>query len=272
VKIHYTILGDGKPLLLLSGGLGWSSDYLFPVAQGLSKFFRCILIDQRGTGKSVVQTYDTTSITLSTTIDDIEFLRKCFGYEQWYVLGHSVGGLLASTYASNYPGSVSALILVETVGFSTNLWQYYDDNTWCRLLPSDREVVFYWQDSAIVSKDPRRANVEFEKAVLPAYFFDRKKSLFFREQMRTEDFNLDVWKLIWRDMSKIDVSKKSRNYKNPVLVLQGRQDQIGESIPLIVSETYPNSKLVFIERCGHYPWLEQPKFFFDIVRTFLSTQ
>jgi proline iminopeptidase len=271
-KIHYTILGDGKPIIFLSGGPGWSSDYLLPVAEGLSKFFRCILVDQRGTGKSFVQTYDTNSINLSATIDDIEYLRKCFGYEQWIVLGHSVGGLLASTYVCAYPSSVSALVLVGTAGFNTNLWKYYDDNIQCRLLPSDRELADYWLDSTIASKDPRHAKVEVQKAVLPAYFFDRKKLLLFSQQMSIENYNYDVWKLMWRDMMKCDVSKKSRSYKNPVLVLLGRQDQGGESIPLIVAETYPNSTLVFIEKCGHYPWIEQPGAFFDAIRAFLSKQ
>ncbi|MDQ1318500.1 MAG: proline iminopeptidase, partial [Candidatus Poribacteria bacterium] len=39
-------------ILLLSGGPGFSSKYLLPVAQKLSDRYRCILLDQRGTGKS----------------------------------------------------------------------------------------------------------------------------------------------------------------------------------------------------------------------------
>lgn len=268
-KIHYRILGDGKPILLLSGGPGFSSDYISPIAEQLSKLFRCILLDQRGTGKSLIQTYDTTSMTISSTLEDIEFLRKYLGYDQWIVLGHSYGGLLASTYASAYPGSVSTIILVGTAGFNKSLWNYFHDNIWSRLLPSDRELADYWNDSTIVAKDLRRAIFEYQKAIMPAYFFDRKKSLLFSQQMRPEDWNIDVFLLIWRDMKNYDASATSRNYKNPVLVLHGRQDPIGESIPHLVSQTYPNSKLVFIDQCGHFPWIEQPKVFFDTVRAFL---
>ncbi|MGA2624912.1 MAG: alpha/beta hydrolase [Bacteroidota bacterium] len=271
-KIHYKILGDGKPVLLLSGGPGFSSDYLTPLAQGLSKYFRCILLDERGTGKSIVATYDTTTITISLTIDDIEYLRKSLGYEQWAVLGHSVGGFIASAYACTYPSSASTLVLIGSAGFNAGLWKYYDANIWCRLLPSDKDLSRYWEDSTIVAKDPRHAAVEQQKAVLPAYFYDRKKSLLVSQQIKDEEYNPYVDNLISRDMDKTDISEKSRTYKNPVLVLQGRQDQVGESMPYIISQTYPNSKLVFINRCGHFPWIEQPTAFFDTVRAFLNKQ
>ena len=75
-KTHYRIVGDGKPILLIGGGPGFSLDYMVPIADQLSKSFKCILLDQRGTGKSVVQNYDTTYINISATLEDIEFLRK----------------------------------------------------------------------------------------------------------------------------------------------------------------------------------------------------
>ena len=178
-KIHYTILGKGKPILLLSGGTGFSSDYISPIADTLSSTFQCILIDQRGTGKSLVQVYDTTHISISSTLEDIEFLRKYLGIEQWFVLGHSYGGLLISIYASTFPNSISAIILVSTDGFNTKMWNYFGDNLWSRLSPSDKELAEYWEDSTVVSKDEKKAIFENQKAIMPAYFYDRKNSFLF---------------------------------------------------------------------------------------------
>lgn len=271
VKIHYAIVGDGKPILLLSGGPGFSLDYMAPVADQLSNSFQCILLDQRGTGKSIVPIYDTNYINISATLEDIEFLRKHLGYDEWIVLGHSYGGFLASKYALVYPGSVPKIILVGTAGLNTRLWDYLGDNIWSRLLPSDKELAEYWTDSIIVADDFRRARFEYQKAIMPAYFYDRKNSLLFTQKMKPEDWNIDVFRFIWFDMNKIDLSQISRSYNNPVLVLHGRQDPIGESIPLIVSRTYPNSKLVFIEQAGHLPWLEQPEVFTDAIISFLKS-
>lgn len=271
-KIHYRIVGDGKPILLLSGGPGFSLDYMTPIADLLSNSFQCILLDQRGTGKSIVPTYDTNYINISATLEDIEFLRKHLGYEEWIVLGHSVGCFLASKYASDYPSSVSSLLLVETVGFNTSLWDYFGDNLWSRLLPSDKELAEYWTDSITVANDFKRASYEYQKAIMPAYFYDRKNSLLFTQKMKPEDWNIDVWWFIWDDMIKIELSEISRGYHKPVLVLHGRQDPVGELIPFVVSQTYPNSKLVFIEQAGHLPWLEQPEVFKEAIISFLNNR
>jgi len=270
VKIHYRIIGNGKPILLLSGGPGFSLDYMSPIANLLSNSFQCILLDQRGTGKSILPIYDTNFINISATIEDIEFLRKHLGYEEWIVLGHSVGSLIASKYVSDYPKSVSSLILVESVGFNTRLWDYFGDNLWSRLLPSDKELAEYWLDSILVANDFKRARFEYQKAIMPAYFYDRKNSLLLSQKLKPEDWNIDVWWFIWDDMDKIDLSEISRSYNKPVLVLHGRQDPVGELIPLIVSQTYPNSKLVFIEQAGHFPWLEQSDVFSDAIISFLN--
>jgi proline iminopeptidase len=270
VKIHYTIVGAGDPILLLSGGPGFSLDYMTPIADLLSNSFQCILLDQRGTGKSNVPIYDTNYINISTTLKDIEFLRKHLRYDEWIVLGHSYGGLLASKYVAEDPSSVSKMILVGTAGFNTSLWDYFGDNLWSRLLPSDKELADYWNDSLIVANDFNRSRYEYQKAIMPAYFFERKNSLLFTQNMKAEDWNIDVWKLIWRDMIKTDLSEISRSFNKPVLVLHGRQDPVGELIPYFVSQTYPNSTLVFIEQSGHLPWLEQPEVFKEAIISFLN--
>lgn len=270
IKIHYTIIGAGKPILFLSGGPGFSSDYMVPIADLLSNSFQCILLDQRGTGKSIVPIYDTNFINISATIEDIEFLRKHLGYEEWIVLGHSVGSFLASKYASDYPNSISTMIHVSTVGFNASFWDYFTDNLWSRLLPSDKELAEYWADSLIVAKDFRRARFEFQKAIMPAYFYDRKYSLLLTQKLKPEDYNIDVWWFIVDDMMKIDLSEISSSCNKPVLVLHGRQDPVGELIPLVVSQTYSNSKLVFIEQAGHMPWLEKPENFMNAIISFLT--
>ena len=127
-------------------------------------------------------------------------------------------------------------------------------------------------DSIIVANDFRRARFEFQQAIMPAYFYERKNSLLLTQNLKPEDWNIDVWELIWQDMIKIDLSEISSRFNKSVLVLHGRQDPVGELIPLIVSQTYPNSKLVFIEQAGHFSWLEQPEIFTNVIISFLNNQ
>jgi pimeloyl-ACP methyl ester carboxylesterase len=47
---------------------------------------------------------------------------------------------------------------------------------------------------------------------------------------------------------------------SPVLIVQGVQDVIRETNPLL-AERFPDARNVRIEHCSHFPWLEQPDVF-----------
>jgi proline iminopeptidase len=55
-----------------------------------------------------------------------------------------------------------------------------------------------------------------------------------------------------------------------VLIVQGRQDVLGESTPREIHRVLPQSRVEFIERCGHFPWIEQPRALCRIVTNFLD--
>jgi proline iminopeptidase len=271
LDIYYRVFGTGSPILIIGGGPGDVSDRVLGVAEGLAGSYQCILVDQRGTGKSSPAVYDSTTISVALTIDDFEAIRKQLGIKEWAVLGVSYGGFLSSMYAASYPASVSSLILVGTSGVNTDHQAYFGNNIVSRLLPSDIERAEYWGDSALMAQDQQKAITEQIRAIIPAYFFDRKKSLLVSEPMKPSDFNFEVGKWIEKDIEnrKLDLLKTGPTFDKPVLILTGRQDPVGESVSQIVSHFYKNSKLVFIEKCGHYSWVEQPEIFFAAVKSFL---
>lgn len=270
-QIFYQITGKGQPILIISGGPGLKSHYMSSLADELGKSYKCILVEQRGIGRSTVPKYDTSTISLDKTINDLELLRKHLGIKDWIVLGHSCGGLNASKYAVSYPASISALILVETIGLNLDSFKYLEENINYRLLPSDIELVEYWSDSTVIARYGNRASIELFKALNPAYFFDRKISFQLSQTLYPDDWNLEVYKLIFDDYEKqkIDLTVPSRQFFKPVLIISGRQSFIGESIPLNLSTVYPNSKMVVVERCGHYVWLEQPTIFYKEMNDFI---
>lgn len=100
---------DGKTRGFLHGGPGGgvNSDhrrYFDP------SFYRIILFDQRGCGKSVPFA-DLRENTTWDLVQDIEKLRSHLGIEKWHVFGGSWGSTLALTYAITHPERVTALIL-----------------------------------------------------------------------------------------------------------------------------------------------------------------
>ena len=110
-NIYYEESGNpnGKPVVFLHGGPGCGTapscrQFFDP------EFYRIILFDQRGSGKSTphaeLRGNDTDSI-----IRDIEMIREKLGIEKWLVFGGSWGSTLALSYALQNPQRVIGLIL-----------------------------------------------------------------------------------------------------------------------------------------------------------------
>ena len=56
----------------------------------------------------------------------------------------------------------------------------------------------------------------------------------------------------------------------PLLVIQGRQDPGGEANVMEINQLVKDSKLKFIERCGHMPELEKPAETWKLIKEFLG--
>jgi proline iminopeptidase len=61
-----------------------------------------------------------------------------------------------------------------------------------------------------------------------------------------------------------------RNLSRPVLIVQGQQDPIGDRTAEDLHDVMPGSKHRYVAKAGHYPWLEQPDAFREIIREFLK--
>ncbi len=272
LDIHYRIFGEGSPLLILGGGPGDNSDRYLSLCELLSPDFQCILVDQRGSGKSIPTVYDSTTISVALTLSDFETLRKTLEFKEWAVLGFSYGGLLASLYADAFPQSISQLILLESGGINTDFFGYFGDNITSRLWAEDLELVNYWRDSTRMADDFHHAITEQIKAKMPGYFFNREIALKYKEGMKDSDFSFEMGRWMWGDIieNHSDLAEKETPFKNPVLILHGRQDPVGESVPQFLSHYYKNSTLIFIERAGHYSWIEQAEIVQLSIKEFLD--
>ncbi|MEH7464670.1 alpha/beta hydrolase [Bacillus thuringiensis] len=101
---------ENPPVLYLHGGPGeMCLDFSYHQANRLQDFFRLIVIDQRGVGRSE-KINQQESFGLRDLIEDCEELRKMLQIEKWSVIGHSFGGFLALLYAAMYPQSIQKII------------------------------------------------------------------------------------------------------------------------------------------------------------------
>jgi len=110
IELYFEKSGNGIPCLFLHGGPGyWSKSFQFFSEELLEKSLAMVYLDQRGCGRSG---HDVESnYSLSRLIDDIEELRNHLSIDEWYVMGHSFGGILAVNYAQRFPQRTKGIIL-----------------------------------------------------------------------------------------------------------------------------------------------------------------
>jgi proline iminopeptidase len=68
----------------------------------------------------------------------------------------------------------------------------------------------------------------------------------------------------------MDLRPALRRLSLPALVIAGRQDPIDPGMQYEIHLALEKSRLVILERCGHFSWLEQPEALYAAIRQFLS--
>src|SRR5947208_2793325 len=102
----------------LSGGPGEDLRSMQGVADELGKKYRCIMWEQRGTGRSKLPKCDPSTINLSAYLADIEALRKHLQTEKFIVVGNSWGMILGLAYAGTYSSAVRAVVTIGSSSFT----------------------------------------------------------------------------------------------------------------------------------------------------------
>jgi len=271
IDLFYTIAGtSGDYVLVLSGGPGEDIRSMQGIADELGKKYRCIMWEQRGTGRSKLPRYDSSTINLNAYIEDIEALRKHLHTEKFIVVGNSWGMILGLAYAATHSDAVRAVV---TLGSGPITYEYlgvFVDNQSTRLWPSEIEIRDFWREPAREAANFDRANFERLRAATAAYFYDRKKALQMAMELDPKDYNFRVPPAFIKAEGKYDIRPKLGTIAAPVLLLQGRQDLAGEANVCEAHSLIANSKLAFIDKCGHMPWLEQPEQTWKTVNDFLA--
>lgn len=265
--LYYHDYGKGEPVILLSGGPSVSCNQEQEVAMELSKKYRAILLEQRGTGISLPEPFDSTTINLQAALSDLNLLLDHLHLKQAIFYGHSWGGTLAMTFATNFPKRVKAIILTATGPFK-------GDNSGPTLILNM---------NARLSKDERlfmySINRKERNVTMTAAEFTERRKLGFRTRFANEDslesvypryavgiMNKKMARLMWQDLWNIhfDLTNKFGAYHNPFYAIAGRQDP-GEFVTYELKIAEPRVELFWIQNCGHFPMFDEPVEFYKIL-------
>lgn len=277
LELGYSVSGSGEVLVLLSGGPGDPCDYLRDAHEVLTEHFTCVALDQRGTGKSKLELQNTETLDAMKFVGDLEVLREELKLEKLNLLGHSWGANLALLYAAVHPTRVAKIAAVAPGPINKDMQAVAGSNF---------NRGFSSEDFAELHRTREKRQTAFDSGnleQLQALHFESttrfwtRNAIFsnaarakFNASFRADDFNPVVNRVTGQSYANLGHDTILSNITADLLVLYGFQDFEPITQAYLIREKVPHAKLEFINDCGHVPWLEQGKTYYDVITKFLN--
>lgn len=267
---------NGKTITLLHGknfnGAYWKTTTEALLAEGYNVF----VPDQIGFGKSSKPDhfqYTFQQLSLNTKI-----LLDSLGIEETAILGHSMGGMLATRFALMYPEATTQLILLNPIGLED--WKlkipYQSVDKWYENeLEQDYESIRSYQQQNYYDGEWNEDYAEWAK-LLAGWTINENYPLIAWNAALTYDMvltqpvlyefpTLEVPTLLiigTRDRTALGKNLVSEEVK----ATMGRYDQLGK----ITRDNIPNARLVELKDTGHLPHIEAFKKFITPLLEYLK--
>jgi 3-oxoadipate enol-lactonase len=248
MDLYYEERGDGPPLLFLPG-LGRNLGSWATVTPYFERHWRCLVFDQRGTGRSSVPAGP---YSIEQMADDASALLDTLAVDAATCVGVSMGASVLQSLASRHPARVSRAVLVSA-------------------FPNYSPVQHAWLDAILAL---RRAGVEplaSSIATMPWVFTPRVLAshadaarfaqLSLEDPYPTRPAGFEAQAAAVRAFDSLPGLSR---VTAPTLVLVGAEDvltPVEQSIQ--IAEAIPGAKLQVLARGGHAMVAEYPD---DVVR------
>lgn len=242
--IRYYDVGSGPPLVLIHGIGGDADDWAF-CFNALAASHRVIALDMLGFGRSDKPYVD---YSIAVFVEVLERFLLSLDIGRASVVGHSLGGWVAASFALRSPEAVARLVLIDSAGVWGEMRELPVD-LHVSTLAHMREIfqhLFY--DKTLISD----ALVEFAYA---------------NHLARGDGYTIhSVLENLRGGRERLDDC--IGDLRVPTLVIWGANDEI---IPLEIGrrihQLVPGASLEIIPQCGHLPELEKPG---ELVRCLLQ--
>ena len=111
IEIFYEVLGTREPPVLLIEGIGYSSWMWAKQVLDLPRKRQMVVFDNRGVGRS---SSPAGAYSMKDMAEDVQAVVEAAKIEKCYVLGVSMGGMIAQEYYFSHRDRVAGLVLSNT--------------------------------------------------------------------------------------------------------------------------------------------------------------
>lgn len=263
--------GKGEPIIMIHGGPGLSHDYLLPQMAKLAETYFVIFYDQRGCGLSTGE-LNAESIQIGTFIEDLEAIRRYFGYEKITILGHSWGAFLAMNYAIAYPKFVHKLILLNSLPPSSDEFSLFKQEWARRMAPYQNEIKGIMETPEFV-KGEESTTQKYYQTIFGRYFYDPEKVKLLNLQMKPSAFlnGSKVYEIFSQNLlaKPFNLHDQIKQLDINTLIIHGDSDPVPPCTAQKLHESIRGSEYHLIKNCGHFPYVETPDELFLHLNNFL---
>ena len=238
---------SNKPAVLLIHGLAGSRDNWNGVAHFLTPYYHVIIPDLPSNGETKVA--DNFDLSVPNVTERLRRFVEAINVEtKLNIAGHSLGGSIATVYASQYPFDTQSLFLLNSAGI------YKQANTAYTKDP-------YFLKNLIVSKpgdlEDVLSQVMQTPPELPLYFKKAQEKMLISQSPQTRKM-IDQIVTLNRIYTPESFARLTRTIEAPTLILWGKQDKIinVEAATELQSLLKRAETPVILNNVGHMPILE----------------
>jgi pimeloyl-ACP methyl ester carboxylesterase len=237
VNIACEVRGQGDTAIIFLHGWCGDHEYWKHQVEPLSADYHVVTLDQAGHGDSGK---DRKKWTVDSLAADVETVVKQLGLKRVILVGHSMGGPVSLMAAKRMPGTVVAVIGVDTLQNADRKMPEEQSKQFVEMFENDFPGTVKGMFPGMLTKDG-----------------DSELTKWLTTRAAAQDKTMAIG--LMRDMLPLDTAVLLKEAKVPVRCINSAGGfQFFNPTATDINKKYADFNAVTIDDVGHYPMLEKP--------------
>lgn len=248
MDLHYEIQGNGEAIVLLHSGGADLRDYQW-IAPQLAQGYQVIAFDGRGAGQSPPL------LEPANYVEDLRSLLNHLHVDRAILVGHSIGGQIATDFALAYPERVIKLILIAPglsgFQFSPEIQQKFG------------------QIEAAAPNSEKMTELMLAQCLYRVVMASRARD--FMTEMSQHNIQRSFeWKTFEMQWAQPPTIERLNELQSETLFIIGTEDMADNLHVAELFQQVPNIRFAYLEGADHMPTLTHADEVSQLIRQFLK--